>query len=664
MTNPRMANQYSTFTSAAYIVDNGAAYHSSYLFPQVEESLHNIDPNLQSHFPVQPVREYLQNPQRTTVFDIDVPMDVGASVNYHMHQEAIRPHLGLPSQARHGSPFSAIEQSTISGGTHNSPRADTESCRDPATPPDTTYSPYLQNPQKRHWNTAASALDFAGMGPQCVNLNDINPSQDYPEESDQLNFDFFTYSLGSHGSQYDPAAYPAAEEIHIKRANSPGAMQSPIKDEIQAASSQYPPLGDDHEPDEESSPVASNRKAEESDEEYQEPVHSRHTTARSTPRQNTRKRPAVATESPASKKRKTNISATQQQQQQQQQQPQPQPQLSQVPPQLASSQRQLPSNSSVNSSQLKCPDSTCKGIASFADQTLLDAHIKKKHTRPYPCVFHFAGCDSTFASKNEWKRHCSSQHILQHYWICQEKDCINNPNGACPIPTNSMAARASAVGSKARASSSTPNNTGEPGAIFNRKDLYTQHMRRMHMPAGLKNPPPPTTSKKSKKATASSNADNVWNQQLHRFQEEAIRARCSLPIYMTCPAANCDSEFRGADAWDLRMEHVAKHCDGAAQGREPKVVFGGEGDECLTEWAGSGEVDIVQRVGGRWVLTQKGKAAKGGATEGRGVFPSLADAGASVKREVEEEIVAAPAVDEDEDEDEDADGEDEDVFQR
>ncbi|KAK3360087.1 hypothetical protein B0T25DRAFT_119622 [Lasiosphaeria hispida] len=640
-----MTNQYPPFPGAAYIVDNGMGYHSPYLYLRVEEGLHNIDPNLQSPFPVQ---EYLQSSHRTLVFNVDVPTGMSAKTSYPMYQDAIRTHPGPSSQARYGSPLSAVEQSTVSGGTHNSPRADTESYRDfPATPPDRTYSPYLPTLQKKHWNTPADAQDFVGMGPQaCVNLNDISPSQDYPDnESDLIHFDFLarTNSIESHSSQFDIASsYPAGEA-------SPDVMQSPIKDEIQAASSQYPPLGDDHESDEELSQVAPKRKVEESDDEYREPAQSRPAAARSTPRQNARKRPAPTTESP-SKKRKTNNGAAQQQQP-------PQPQLSQVPQRLAVNQRQLPSNSTVYSSQFKCGDSACKSLASFADQNLLEAHIKKKHTRPYPCVFDFAGCDSTFASKNEWKRHCSSQHILQHYWICQEKDCINNANGASPVPTNSMAARASAGGSKAKASSSTPNNTGESGAIFNRKDLYTQHMRRMHMPTGLKSTPSPsTTSKKSKKAPAAGNANAAWDAQLLSFQQAAIRSRCSLPTLMTCPAANCDLEFSGADAWDLRMEHVAKHCDAAAKGQEPRVVFGGEGDKCLTRWAGSREVDIVALAGGQWVLTQKGKTAKGAAVEGRGVFSSSADAGVSVK--MEDEIVACPPLDEDAD----ADGEDEDEF--
>ena len=49
--------------------------------------------------------------------------------------------------------------------------------------------------------------------------------------------------------------------------------------------------------------------------------------------------------------------------------------------------------------------------APFRDSSSLRKHIAAAHTRPFPCAFSFAGCNSTFGSKNEWKRHISSQHL-------------------------------------------------------------------------------------------------------------------------------------------------------------------------------------------------------------------------------------------------------------
>lgn len=53
----------------------------------------------------------------------------------------------------------------------------------------------------------------------------------------------------------------------------------------------------------------------------------------------------------------------------------------------------------------------------------------KRHTRPYGCTF--ASCDKRFGSRNDWKRHESSQHSLPEMWNCT---CIRGDgnNGAPP----------------------------------------------------------------------------------------------------------------------------------------------------------------------------------------------------------------------------------------
>lgn len=129
------------------------------------------------------------------------------------------------------------------------------------------------------------------------------------------------------------------------------------------------------------------------------------------------------------------------------------------------------------------------------------------------------------------------------------------------------------------------------GTIFNRKDLYTQHLRRMHIPAGLKK-----QVKQRKPAPE-------WEAQERKHQDEAKRTRCDLPTYMRCPAANCNARFDGSNAWDERMEHVAKHLEKAVTGSEPPIEFGGAHDETLMEWATRPEIAIVERgERGKWRL--------------------------------------------------------------
>ncbi|KAI2781403.1 hypothetical protein F4815DRAFT_492628 [Daldinia loculata] len=44
---------------------------------------------------------------------------------------------------------------------------------------------------------------------------------------------------------------------------------------------------------------------------------------------------------------------------------------------------------------------------------------EKRHLKPYGCTF--PGCNKKFGSKNDWKRHENSQHLMLEHWICDEK---------------------------------------------------------------------------------------------------------------------------------------------------------------------------------------------------------------------------------------------------
>lgn len=226
----------------------------------------------------------------------------------------------------------------------------------------------------------------------------------------------------------------------------------------------------------------------------------------------------------------------------------------------------------------------CK--AGFKDADSLQNHVRKLHTRPFHCVFHWAGCESTFASKNEWKRHVMSQHILLQYWVCQVEMCskvINRVNGA--------------GGSNTAADSANNGGSGftlPNGAIFNRKDLFTQHLRRMHTPPHVKK-----LLKQAKQGAKTPNHASItdWENRLKDLQQDGLKPRCRLPDYMVCPAQGCGIDFHGNNAWDDRMEHVARHLEAASAGREPPVIFGGKTDTTLTNWATRPEVGIAKRVG-------------------------------------------------------------------
>ena len=229
-----------------------------------------------------------------------------------------------------------------------------------------------------------------------------------------------------------------------------------------------------------------------------------------------------------------------------------------------------------------CPE--CPDI-SFKDENGLQKHIKTQHTRPFICVFHFAGCKSTFASKNEWKRHCASQHLLLNYWLCQQDQCAKVSNASQPSNKSASSCQGTSYGDGV-CTPTLPN-----GAIFNRKDLYTQHLRRMHVPPNVKK------QVKQKKSVPE------WEESVRSYQDQAHRIRCHLPTRMDCPAMGCPAEFEGPNAWDERMEHVAKHLDKAGVGLESPIVFGGESDSSLVEWAARPDVAIIRSGGqGGWEL--------------------------------------------------------------
>ena len=306
---------------------------------------------------------------------------------------------------------------------------------------------------------------------------------------------------------------------------------------------------------------------------------------------------------------------------------------------------------------LTCPD--CQQ-GSYKDETSLQNHIKKQHRRPFSCVFDFAGCDSTFPSKNEWKRHVMSQHISLHYWLCTEGPCADAV--ASHGHYSSAQSTASSVGSPSRGSSNTKGDVGAPGraaasgtgkkttsalapspgshaekgVIFNRKDLFTQHLRRMHAPPGVEkggrhHPHQPSAKGSSAGAAQLPPGERAWQGRIRELQESSVRQRCALPDRMACPAAGCGKQFRGAQAWDQRMEHVARHVEAAATGKEPAVVFGGSGDATLMDWATKPEVGILCAVGGvagqaRWELANPlRRGGQGGGGGGRGAVMKIKD---------------------------------------
>ena len=286
-------------------------------------------------------------------------------------------------------------------------------------------------------------------------------------------------------------------------------------------------------------------------------------------------------------------------------------------------------------------------MVSTANLFSTDGEEHKRHI--FPCVFRFAGCDGVFKAKNEWKRHVSSMHLLERYWICHDSE----------TPSSSQS-----QSQKSHAHQQHEN-------FFNRKDLFTQHLRRMHCPAALKPYLDNATSisaicslassrcKTNNKTMGKTKSSKRGSQTLPNLpphlrpvMEEWIAyvqerwERCQrvrkLPSTFRCPVPGCCSEPNGKNspgsteigtptifhdtpkntAWNQRMEHIAKHLmrfaqledEGASAEEKAKerVEFGGTGDEELVAWASSPEVGIIRRnAKGEWELTEAFKKGPG-----------------------------------------------------
>ncbi|ODA79224.1 hypothetical protein RJ55_04817 [Drechmeria coniospora] len=208
--------------------------------------------------------------------------------------------------------------------------------------------------------------------------------------------------------------------------------------------------------------------------------------------------------------------------------------------------------------------------APFKDLSSLRKHIAAAHTRPFPCAFSFAGCTSTFGSKNEWKRHMASQHLCLQFYRCSQ----------CPQ---------SAVEGK--------------GNEFNRKDLFTQHLRRMHAPFQVKR-------------AAMSKAENElvadWDEHVKKLQQTCLVTRRQPPRMSVCPKPGCQHMFEGPGSWDEWTEHVGRHMEkGESQSLEV--------DPLLAQWAVQ-EGIIEPKGGGEYRLCASNGPAGGTVVNGNALL--------------------------------------------
>jgi len=186
-------------------------------------------------------------------------------------------------------------------------------------------------------------------------------------------------------------------------------------------------------------------------------------------------------------------------------------------------------------------------------------------TRHFVCSFSHYGCTCTFVSKNEWKRHFNSQHLQLGFYRCDL--------GACQVEPQSH-----------DGGSGNPRSPND----FNRKDLFTQHLRRMHYPWSSGKSPSPKEREEFEKGFDEIR-QRCW--QVRRRPPE--NSRCGF----------CHQTFAGPHGWEDRMEHVGKHFERGETRAEAEDVD-------LRAWALQ-EGIICPDGNGKWILSVLAKYRRG-----------------------------------------------------
>jgi hypothetical protein len=226
---------------------------------------------------------------------------------------------------------------------------------------------------------------------------------------------------------------------------------------------------------------------------------------------------------------------------------------------------------------------------------------KNAPKRDYICLFAPYGCKTSFTAKNEWSRHMRTQHLKSDIYRCSL--CIENGGAmALEVPgSNSSRPSTSSSSSASPASSSDTitNNASqsskkEPGE-FKRKDLFTPHLRRMHLGRlwpelynnSITDDPLINAAREEIKIKEAQNAAKGANVtiklspeaevEIERLVKKALVAVRQPPEHCICPicpivgtSSSSGSQsgvegtdqpkmtvFEGSDAWEKRMDHIA-----------------------------------------------------------------------------------------------------------
>jgi len=202
--------------------------------------------------------------------------------------------------------------------------------------------------------------------------------------------------------------------------------------------------------------------------------------------------------------------------------------------------------------------------------------------RKFICSFSPYGCETALSSKNEWKRHISIQHLQLGFYRCDVGQCApeNNPN--------------------------TPPHK-KVYNDFNRKDLFTQHHRRMHKPESNLQQDPNSQDWRAFEDSLEEVRNRCW----HEKRKPPQRSTCGF----------CGRVFEGEGSWNERMEHVGGHYSRDL----PEACKEEREDEDLTNWCLQEGV-VKEAPNGRHVLVDQPASSVDRPFNNRNIDMNMADA--------------------------------------
>lgn len=248
--------------------------------------------------------------------------------------------------------------------------------------------------------------------------------------------------------------------------------------------------------------------------------------------------------------------------------------ITRQPARIAKKPSTKPSQILSSKNVLPCPHCS----SAFPSDSTLKKHVLATHTRPFICTFHRYGCDSTVGSKNEWKRHINVQHMRLETWRCDIGACAPVPDDL-PRGRSHLSSQMS-IPSACGLSQDAPSYAHE----FDRKDLFTQHMKRMHAPHN----------------NASRTDKQAFEDGIEGAQSRCHRELRDPPAGTICPY--CPNVT--FDCWDERIEHVGKHLE-----KEDLDIRQGGEDVALRQWMEDQGFIYWTRTGG-YKLAETGKKKK------------------------------------------------------